>query len=132
MIRVLDPVPRGEMMDSRELVAVMERVAVALQMPMTIEETLEEITTAAVRTMPAVDHASISVTAADRTIRTLAPSDDKALEVDALQYSLGEGPCLDAVIEDPVVRADDLRVDDRWPRFGPRAAELGIGSQLAF
>ncbi|MFK4083122.1 GAF and ANTAR domain-containing protein [Kribbella sp. NPDC020789] len=119
-------------MDSRELIAVMERVAIALQVPMTIEETLEEITTAAIRTMPAIDHASISITGSDRTIRTLAPTDETAVRVDALQYSLGEGPCLDAVLEEPVVRADDLRADGRWPRFGPGAAELGIGSQLAF
>ncbi|GAA0576430.1 GAF and ANTAR domain-containing protein [Kribbella sandramycini] len=110
----------------------MDRVTASLQVPISIDDALAEITTAAVRTMPAIDHASISITGSDGKIRTLAPTGPLALQIDELQYSLAEGPCLDAVTDDPIVRSDDLRADGRWPRFGPRAAELGIGSQLAF
>ncbi len=52
--------------------------------------------------------------------------------MDALQYSLDEGPCLDAAERDTLVIADDLGTDQRWPRFGPRCvAEVGVQSMLA-
>jgi ANTAR domain-containing protein/GAF domain-containing protein len=51
---------------------------------------------------------------------------------DFLQYELGEGPCLDAALEQPVVVVEDLANDERWPDFGPKAAALGFGSQVAF
>ena len=47
-----------------------------------------------------------------------------------LQFDLKEGPCLDAVRGRWQTRSDDLRTDARWPRYGPRAAELGILSQM--
>lgn len=91
------------------------------------------ITNAVVAATPGIDHASISITSRDGKIQTLAPTDDLAVRSDELQYEIGEGPCLDAVLEEPVVQADDVSTDLRWPVYGPRAAtELGIGSQLAF
>jgi hypothetical protein len=72
------------------------------------------------------------VTDSDGTIETLAPTDPVAAETDQMQYDLGEGPCLDAVLSEPVVQVDDLATDERWPQFGPKAAALGLRSQLAF
>jgi hypothetical protein len=39
---------------------------------------------------------------------------------------------LDAAIEESVVIVNDLASDPRWPDFGPKAAALGFGSQVAF
>jgi hypothetical protein len=36
----------------------------------------------------------------------------------AVEYELGEGPCLDAVLDQPVVQVDDIRTDRRWPAYG--------------
>ncbi|WP_433005678.1 GAF and ANTAR domain-containing protein [Kribbella sp. CA-294648] len=111
----------------------MDRVALSLRYPMDVEETLQGITAAVVVATSGVDHASISVTSSDGKIQTLAPTDDVAVRCDELQYELGEGPCLEAVLEEHVVQVDDVSSDLRWPMYGPRAAgELGIGSQLAF
>jgi hypothetical protein len=116
-----------------ELIGVMERVAASLAFPMDLDETLEEITTGAVAAVPGIDHASISITSKDGRIQTLAPTDEVAIRCDELQYELREGPCLKAVLDEPVVQADDVRTDLRWPAYGPRVAkEHGIGSQLAF
>jgi hypothetical protein len=115
------------------LLEVMDDVAAALRFPINLDDTLGVITTGAAEAVPGVDFASISITGKDRQIQTLAPTDALALRADELQYELGEGPCLDAVLDDPVVQVDDIATDLRWPRYGPRAAkELGIGSQLAF
>jgi hypothetical protein len=120
-------------MEFPELISVMDRVAVSLRFPIFVDETLEEITHAVVAAVPGIDHASVSVTSRDGKIQTLAPTDELAVKADELQYELGEGPCLDAVLAEPVVQVDDISTDLRWPVDGPRAAkDFGIGSQLAF
>jgi GAF domain-containing protein len=52
--------------------------------------------------------------------------------VDVLQERVGQGPCLDAVWEQEVVRVDDVAADERWPEFATQAAELGVGSMMCF
>ncbi|NIK59061.1 GAF and ANTAR domain-containing protein [Kribbella shirazensis] len=115
-----------------ELAVVMARVSESLHFPMDVNDALDSITAGVVAAVPGIDFASISITSKDGRIETLAPSDEAAVRVDKLQYELGEGPCLQAVLADPVVRVDDVATDPRWPAYGPRAAELGVGSQLAF
>ena len=56
--------------------------------------------------------------------RTLLPLDD-------LQYSLGEGPCVETLRAADIVVAPHIRHDQRWPRFVPAAVEMGLRSQLA-
>jgi hypothetical protein len=120
-------------MELTELVDVMAQVAESLRFPTDAQNALEAITVAAVEAVPGIEHASISVTSKDGKIQTLAPTDVLAVQADELQYELGEGPCLAAVLEQPVVQVDDIRTDLRWPAYGPRVAkQLGIGSQLAF
>lgn len=64
---------------------------------------------------------------------TAAPTDELAERVDALQFEVGNGPCIDAAVEETVFRTDDLRADERWPEFGRRAAdELGVQSMMSF
>lgn len=64
---------------------------------------------------------------------TPAATDDLAIEGDRLQYSLSEGPCLEALWEERVVHSTDLKADERWPRWGPLVAgELGVRSMLCF
>jgi GAF domain-containing protein len=62
---------------------------------------------------------------------TVACSDEAAGQVNALQYRLVEGPCLTALAGGALVRSGDLAADNRWPRFAPRAAALGIRSVLS-
>jgi hypothetical protein len=120
-------------MELTELIDVMAQVAASLRCPVDAQDALEAITVGAVEALPGIEHASVSITRKDGRIETLAPTDVLAIRADELQYELGEGPCLDAVLDQPVIQVDDLRTDLRWPAYGPRAAQqLGIGSQLAF
>jgi hypothetical protein len=115
-----------------EVAEVMSEVAAALQSPMDLDETLQLITRSAADTIPGIIEASISITTKDREIKTLAPTGPVVTRADHLQYELGEGPCLDAALDDPIVAVNDLAADPRWPDFGPKAAALGFGSQVAF
>jgi hypothetical protein len=64
---------------------------------------------------------------------TQTATSDLPPRVDAIQYDLGSGPCVDAVLHDTTYRTGDLATDGRWPQFGSRAAaETGVHSMLAF
>jgi hypothetical protein len=119
-------------MELPELADLMTSVADTLRVPVTPDDSLELITTSAAAAIPGITRASISLTSGDGTIETLAPTDPIATEADQLQYDLGEGPCLDAALTEPVVQVDDVATDERWPQYGPKAAALGLCSQLAF
>ncbi len=65
--------------------------------------------------------------------RTEAATDDLARRGDALQYELGSGPCIDAIVDSAVYHPLDLRHDERWPVFGRRAwRELGVASMVSY
>jgi ANTAR domain/GAF domain len=114
------------------LAAVMTELVATMHAQVDVPETLRAITAATVETLPTVDYASISLTQGDGQIVTLAPTAALAAEADAMQYALGEGPCLEAALEVPVVLSADLARDPRWPSYGPLAARSGLGSQVAF
>jgi hypothetical protein len=66
-------------------------------------------------------------------LTTPVSSDPLAQEIDRIQAETDEGPCLSAAREHPIVLANDLANDDRWPVFAPRAtAETGIRSALSY
>ena len=115
-----------------EIAEAMSEVAAAIKAPMDLDETLDLITRSAAETIPGIVEASISITTRTGEIQTLAPTGPIVTRADHLQYELGEGPCLDAAVEEPVVAVNDLASDPRWPDFGPKAAALGFGSQVAF
>jgi GAF domain-containing protein len=78
---------------------------------------------------------AVSITLLDkqRRVATAAATSQLARIGDALQYELGEGPCLDAVWASDVVHTGNLTDDPRWPRWGPAvAAELDVHSMLSF
>ncbi len=64
-------------------------------------------------------------------LSTVASSDETILEMDHDQYSTNEGPCVDASIEGRWFHVESLDTETRWPRFTPRARELGINAILS-
>jgi len=95
-----------------------------------VAATVEQIVQLA-RTTIDSDYAGISLVHARRKVETAAATAPVVEEGDALQYQLGEGPCLQAIWSDDVFVVADVASDERWPRWGPRAAELGLCSVLA-
>lgn len=75
-----------------------------------------------------------SITSYDHgRFRTVAATDELAQRADDIQYALGSGPCLDAIVEDTLYRPRDLRHDDRWPEYGAKvSSELGLLSMLSY
>jgi len=77
-----------------------------------------------------VDGAGLLLISEDGTLRYVAASDEPGRMLEALQEQFGEGPCVDAFLEDKPVLADDLAADPRWPSVGPLAAGHGIRAVL--
>jgi hypothetical protein len=97
--------------------------------PGDLDETLRRITEAAVEVLPGVDMASITVKHPDDNLDTYAPTSDVLRALDAAQYQLHEGPCYDAAVDVPHRISPDLLHDERYPNYGPLAAEVGLRSQ---
>jgi GAF domain-containing protein len=91
-------------------------------------EQLLELTSRALSTCTAV---SVTVVEDDGRYVTAAHTDESVAAVDALQYELGEGPCVDALRQVEERYSTDLAADDRWPAVAARAGELGLRSVLA-
>jgi hypothetical protein len=80
-----------------------------------------------------IDGASISLTHQGSTRGTFGSSGDLSRRLDALQFTFGEGPCLDAVRDGgPVLAADlDDPVERRWPAFRGALLESGVNAVFA-
>jgi GAF domain-containing protein len=102
-----------------------------MQADLTDEAMLQHIVMAAAVEVPGADHAGITLVNG-KELTTPAASAELVRRVDQVQYSVGEGPCLDAARRHETVRSDDLRAEARWPRFATRAVELGVRSMLSF
>ena len=115
-----------------DLATSLSDLARTLQDEDNVEKTLQAIVNAAVGTVPGAQYAGLSVVERRRQVHTRAGTDDLVYQVDQVQYDAGEGPCLDAMYEHQTVHLPDMASEQRWPRFTHGAAELGVGSMLAF
>ena len=96
-----------------------------------LEETLQAIAYVARDSVPGFDHVGISTVQRNGKVETRAATGHLVYELDNLQYSLNEGPCVETLRDAHVVVAPRIRHDQRWPRFVPPAVGLGLRSQLA-
>ncbi|MFI9400706.1 ANTAR domain-containing protein [Nocardia sp. NPDC052316] len=103
-----------------------------LQEQDSIDDTLQCIVDAAVRTVPGAEYAGLSVVEKRANMRTLAVSADLVTQVDKAQIECHQGPCMDVLHKKHTVLLPKMAEEQRWPDFAARAAELGIGSILAF
>jgi GAF domain-containing protein len=96
------------------------------------DDTWNAIAQAALRQIPGTEHAGISILRRGK-FQTVAPTSELPRRVDAIQYELSSGPCVDAILQQRIFRTGDLSQDARWPEFGSRAArEEGVFSMLGF
>lgn len=80
-----------------------------------------------------VDGASISLTLDGSNRGTFGSSGEMSRRLDALQFTFGEGPCLDAVRLGRPVLVEDLDdgAQSRWPAFTGAVLQAGISAVFA-
>lgn len=118
------------MADRPDIAAALAQAAREINSPGDLDSTLDAIVRAAERSLTGVDHVGISIAHRNGKIETKAGTDQLVWELDTLQYDLGEGPCVHAIEVAPVTVANDLRHEQRWPRYVPRAIEYGLKAQM--
>ena len=92
----------------------------------------EAVTSLAVQRVGSAKAASITTLERNRFVTAAATGDD-ARRADAIQYELGSGPCLDAIVDHTIYQPKDLGADERWPEYGRRVVEeVGMRSMLSF
>ena len=92
--------------------------------------TLQTVVERAVEVVPACEWASVTLRRRRNRTETVAASSDVAREADELQYELDEGPCLEAVETGEPRLSNHLADSHDWPRWGPRAAKIGVNALL--
>lgn len=80
------------------------------------------------------DGAGVCLWAGEGGLMTAAASDDHFLQVEDLQFTVGEGPCLTAHAERAPVLLPDLREtwSTAWSTYPRAALELGVRAVFAF
>lgn len=95
-----------------------------------LETMLRHVAQFAVRAIPGADGAGLTLLENDRA-DTIVASADFVRDVDAIQYSLGEGPCITAAATGQTMHSGSLGTDPTWPAFGPQVSRLGVHSALS-
>jgi hypothetical protein len=114
-----------------DVVAVFDQMASLLAADSGVVDPVRAVQLAS-ETVPHGDHCGITLLRPRQRPRTIVFTDEVSPAVDALQYQVDEGPCLDAAESAAVVQVDDLAEDRRWPAFAPRCVEeIGIRSMLS-
>ncbi|MBU8814456.1 GAF and ANTAR domain-containing protein [Mycolicibacterium goodii] len=117
---------------NHELAVRMADLARAVASPRSLQDVLAGVTAAAKELIPGVDTAGVLLIGPGNTFESLAGLNELPHELDELQMRFDEGPCRQAALADVVVRTDDFRVEQRWPRYSPGSVELGVLSGLSF
>ena len=92
---------------------------------------LDALVRVAAERVPGARWVSVSMVRSGR-FTTAASTADEAVRADVLQYDMGSGPCVDAVLSESLYVTGDVRTDPRWPQWGRRAnTEVGVSSVLS-
>jgi GAF domain-containing protein len=121
--------PRG--VDHRGFWRVLERFAGTLVDRYELDDVLEQL---GVDIAEVLDVAGAGVMLADEqgSLRFCSTNNEVLRKLEELQIDLNEGPCLLAYRSGEIVLAEDLRDDPRFPSFGPRAVNVGMGAVYSF
>jgi GAF domain-containing protein len=97
---------------------------------MRVEDALHEIvhTTHA---MFGVDGAGLMLSDAEQQLRSVAASDDRQQHLEEIQIRHSEGPCIAAFEDKELVGVEDLKQDQRWPKFSDAALSRRVRAVLA-
>ena len=110
----------------------MAELAREVATPSSVDDVLAGVTATAMEIIAGVDAAGVLLITAGGRFETHAPTSDLPGKLDALQQKFGEGPCVQAAVDELIVRSDDFTKEQRWPRYSQAAVEIGIRSGLSF
>ena len=114
-------------LDARDALERLGRMSLREQSMDTLLGTVAEL---AKSVLPGSPEASVCLLVRDRP-STVVSSGQLATDLDEVQYSEGQGPCLHAARTGELIEIVDTRIEDRWPDYARRAAERGNLSSVS-
>ncbi|MDT4925187.1 MAG: hypothetical protein QOG01_2900 [Pseudonocardiales bacterium] len=117
----------AENADLRDSLDALSRLAVA---HLELQDLLTRVAIYAVRAIPGAEGAGLTLFQ-DARPDTIVASAEFVRDVDAIQYGIGEGPCISAAAERRTVLCGSLATEPAWPKFGPRVGRLGVNSVMS-
>jgi GAF domain-containing protein len=117
---------------NHDLAQRMAELARASAAPRTVDEVLTDVTSAARELIPGADTAGVLLIGKGGKFDSVANTSDLPHRLDELQMTFNEGPCVEAALDELIVRTDDFRSERRWPRYAAAVVEIGILSGLSF
>ncbi|WP_328351238.1 GAF and ANTAR domain-containing protein [Mycobacterium sp. NBC_00419] len=126
--------------DEFDLNAGLSGVAKIVAGACSVDEMLSQVAQFAVRAIPGVDGAGVTLVGSDDVsgngaqphVQAWSATADFVRLIDTVQYEeLGEGPCITCVRTRRPAVSGSLGSDRRWPHFGGRVARMGVHSVLA-
>ena len=113
--------------DLHESLAGLSRLAPAR---LSLDSLLTRVAHYAVQAIPGADGAGLTLLEAGRG-NTLVATAPFVSEIDAVQYGIGQGPCIMAAREGRTIISGSLGSDPRWRQFGGRVARMGVHSAVS-
>ncbi len=101
----------------------MAELARSVAAPRSVDDVLADVTTAVMELIPGVDVAGVLLVGKEGRFETLAPTSELPNKLDELQMLYHEGPCVEAALDELIVRTDDFRTEQRWPRLHRRGRQ---------
>ena len=97
----------------------------------TLKALLTVVAGFAATAIPGADGAGVTLIQQAGLGDTVVASETFVRDIDAIQYRLGEGPCISATSTGRTTRSASLADDARWPSFGAQAADHGVNSVIS-
>jgi transcriptional regulator with GAF, ATPase, and Fis domain len=96
-----------------------------------VARTLQRIVDLAVETIDGCEGAGLLIVRGG-AILAGSWSDEAVHTIEKLEYEIGEGPCVDAILREATFGSDLRDQESRWPTFVAQALAAGFESILAF
>lgn len=119
------------MVQEHQLSSVLTEFAHNLSTDLPIQGILDHLVKRIVDVLP-ITAAGVTIIEPGHKPHYVAASDTAAMNYEKLQTELGEGPCVAAYQTGEAVTVPDLRNDERFPRFAPRALAEGLSAVFTF
>lgn len=109
----------------------LEQLATDLQEQETLTAILERLCRQAVAAIPDAEVATVVLGENGDAPRTIVATDQRARQLDAVQIRAGQGPCIDAITSNELVRARLSDLAQKWPDVVTAAVSVNLASVLS-
>jgi GAF domain-containing protein len=116
---------------NHDLAVRMAELARVSAAPRSVNDVLSDVTNAAKELIPGTGSAGILMVGKGGKFDSLAGTDELPHQLDVLQMKFNEGPCVEAAVDETIIRTDAFRTERRWPQYSPAVVEIGILSGLS-